>query len=733
MSLAIYLELERMGFKCWYDNRAKDLTKEVVTCPLRSDDAQHWCYERDALLKAVIGKAGFEHLVNETLAEKTTKQLLAKMPEDLSHVDLENYRDRPVQEDLVAKLLLTKDDPAFTSCVLVHGMGGAGKTATIVAVLQMPVLRTFYSDIFWLAVGADALSNQLKKLQAALYKQMTGKSISNEEASAKSNQEWQQMLTEGLVEKQRALVVLDDPWMPEQVRALNPIDGSQSTHRLLISTRIRDLVPKATRVELPLMSQDEAVALLLELANVEEATYLKAQLGASCEELGKRHGGAASGPLSVQDRVIGAGLKALDKQADGAALKELFYMFAVTQEDFVHPMAVIELLWKSCCASDAEAQEGRLTARLKVRQRTQLLVDHSLLLGSSSEGIHLHDIVLQYLRKRLSAEEMRAEHLKVVEGMVAAAAERVEVTGRGFQDTGAVPFKGEEVDWYCCCMGSWHFAAALDPSTPAAESKKMREWLMLSDEVLCHQATITVGEEGLEAIAKEYVANGAHFSAAKAKFGLFLLRSGDREVGSVLMKEALTLLEQCEPLTLEGQQLEYDIIGRYTWFLNTNRGNISDDAATEAEKSRIKARAEKAKQNPDLRKDPFSTYLTYSPELIYKFANVPHAWAGGRTYTDDDMSAALVWNREVLLHLQTAARDQVVGARREYYQLVRTMGCIPGCGINPCHHSQRNAQLTHAITADVWGEGSQEIVDAVRTNSFARHHVIARKSPLQYK
>ena len=27
-SLAIYLELERMGFKVWYDNRASDLTKE---------------------------------------------------------------------------------------------------------------------------------------------------------------------------------------------------------------------------------------------------------------------------------------------------------------------------------------------------------------------------------------------------------------------------------------------------------------------------------------------------------------------------------------------------------------------------------------------------------------------------------------------------------------------------------------------------------------------------------
>ena len=77
----------------------------------------------------------------------------------------------------------------------------------------------------------------------------------------------------------RTLLVLDDPWMPEQVRFLNPIDSSQSDHRLLITTRIRELVPKATKVELPLMGKDEAVALLLDLANVEESSYMKEHPG----------------------------------------------------------------------------------------------------------------------------------------------------------------------------------------------------------------------------------------------------------------------------------------------------------------------------------------------------------------------------------------------------------------------------------------------------------------------
>ena len=86
-----------------------------------------------------------------------------------------------------------------------------------------------------------------------------------------------------------------------------------------------------------------------------------------------------------------------------------------------------------------------MTVRLKVRQRTQMLVDHSLLLGSSSEGVHLHDMLLQYLRKRLSAEEMRAEQRRVVDGMVKASIERRSTTGVGLEETGstAKPWDGE--------------------------------------------------------------------------------------------------------------------------------------------------------------------------------------------------------------------------------------------------------------------------------------------------
>jgi hypothetical protein len=74
---------------------------------------------------------------------------------------------------------------------------------------------------------------------------------------------------------------------------------------------------------------------------------------------------------------------------------------------------------------------GRLIfgARLKVRQWTQLLIDQGLLLGSSAKGVHLHDIVLTYLRGIQSAAELRVLQKRVVEGLVATPTERTAVTG----------------------------------------------------------------------------------------------------------------------------------------------------------------------------------------------------------------------------------------------------------------------------------------------------------------
>ena len=99
-----------------------------------------------------------------------------------------------------------------------------------------------YREIYWLAVGADAVGSELKQLQSTLHQQLTGRGVQSEEVQDKEERKWLAMLMEAMAKKQQALLVLDDPWLPDQVRYLNPIDGAQTNHRLLVTTRIRDLV-----------------------------------------------------------------------------------------------------------------------------------------------------------------------------------------------------------------------------------------------------------------------------------------------------------------------------------------------------------------------------------------------------------------------------------------------------------------------------------------------------------
>ena len=97
---------------------------------------------------------------------------LAGVPATVGHFSatLDALFERPVQAELVELLLLTKADGRFTSCVLVHGMGGTGKTVTAVAAVQDRAVRVRFSNIYWLTVGADAVGERISQLQATLFK-----------------------------------------------------------------------------------------------------------------------------------------------------------------------------------------------------------------------------------------------------------------------------------------------------------------------------------------------------------------------------------------------------------------------------------------------------------------------------------------------------------------------------------------------------------------------------------
>ena len=74
------------------------------------------------------------------------------------------------------------------------------------------------------------------------------------------------------------LVILDDIWLSEQEKAMNPLDPNDSHSRLLVSTRIRRLLSGSSagkrgtvvEVDVGLLTMKEAVKLLLETAKMLE-------------------------------------------------------------------------------------------------------------------------------------------------------------------------------------------------------------------------------------------------------------------------------------------------------------------------------------------------------------------------------------------------------------------------------------------------------------------------------
>ena len=104
----------------------------------------------------------------EACQARSEMETLAAVPLAINHMSLDALFERPVQAELIALLLLQRSDRRFTSCVLVHGMGGTGKTVTAVAAVREHAVRAFFREIHWLTVGADAIGERIKQLAAML-------------------------------------------------------------------------------------------------------------------------------------------------------------------------------------------------------------------------------------------------------------------------------------------------------------------------------------------------------------------------------------------------------------------------------------------------------------------------------------------------------------------------------------------------------------------------------------
>jgi hypothetical protein len=366
-----------------------------------------------------------------------------------------------------------------------------------------------------------------------------------------------------------------------------------------------------------------------------------------------------------------------------------------------------------------------------------MLVDHSLLLGSFTKGVHVHDIVLTYLRNTHSPSEFRALQKRVVEELV-----RVS-TVRTFEDTGSTSkaYAGEEVDWYVCNVGSFHVKQSMDRSVPVAENKDVARWLMVDDAVLFQQTALAVGEEELEALVAHNADRSQWVEAAKARWAVYYVSSSQ---AVALLDEVVELLEKCSPTrTTRELQLELDVISIFKYQMRFRTGT--------AEKTRIMARIAELAQNPSLRTNPWHLALGgIFPKLVVLAGGTSKAWEDGKR--PDGLSVLKgmsLWCSQATPLMQSAC-DNAVGARKvmlsmlailcahliltcrvfcslkEYFTIAKLI-CTP-IAVYPAatHVTEESATLFQSATDEHWGADSSKTMEAVSVHAFDRHFQIAR-------
>jgi hypothetical protein len=351
--------------------------------------------------------------------------------------------------------------------------------------------------------------------------------------------------------------------------------------------------------------------------------------------------------------------------------------------------------------------------RLKVRQWTQTLVDHSLVLGSTSKGVHLHDIVLTYLRKSYSPEEMRALQKQVVDGIVEASRQRRAVSGQGLHDTGstAQAFEGEEVDWYACNVGAYHVKMSMDPSTPLIEQEQVKQWLLLDDEVVFRFVAVSVGEQGLEALCEEFIQSGKNYEAAKMKSGVSCIAGSSHasSAGSAC-SEALAMLRASGLVTTKAHQLEFDLLAVH---IRSTKNGSNERAQAEA---RI---AELAKVR-SLRVDPSTLWLgtVFSCLMV----RIGMSVKDHQPLSRESIHEAYRLSADGVPLLQRACSESI-GARKEVMTMNLLLWSVgPFCTIGS--NTKHGAEMYEKAVNERWGADCSTLMHAVEAHDFARHFTI---------
>ena len=156
--------------------------------------------------------------------------------------------------------------------MVVHGMGGAGKSTLASALLRSDeVQAAFEGGLCWVSVGQMP---DLQLLLGSLVAQLSPSCAPSQVTSvAALSERLEAAAEEAAAEGRRLLCVLDDVWEAEHAQVLGkPLKAAT----LVVTARIRRVIPAAFELHCSIMEGDEAMELLLQaggVAKVEQGSH----------------------------------------------------------------------------------------------------------------------------------------------------------------------------------------------------------------------------------------------------------------------------------------------------------------------------------------------------------------------------------------------------------------------------------------------------------------------------
>lgn len=310
------------------------------------------------------------------------------LPDLPSFVNREHER-----EELEAAL--TRPGPPGARIVVVTGPGGIGKSALAVTVAHQ--LRSRFPD-GQLHASLGEAADERKVLGQLL--QASGFDLSE----LPDDIELQAETYQSLLAARRVLVVLDDIRSIDQVRMLQPLGINCAA--VLTMRSVPPELAHAPTVRLAPLEEPEALALLRLVAG---ASFVNDHPDAA-RELVRKVGGS---PLSLQ--LIGAAAR--ESAADPETLLErlgtrirdivapLYDSLQDGQRRLLRLLAVLPEPEFDTGLAGAIAELGQEEAAVAVRS----LLGNAVLVGSGADRYRLPELVQQFARERLAAEETEAD------------------------------------------------------------------------------------------------------------------------------------------------------------------------------------------------------------------------------------------------------------------------------------------------------------------------------------